>query len=103
MTLLADACRVSRRAAWAGVGAPKNTPAEIIDTLNREINAALVDPTIKARFADLSGEVLALSPTEYRKRIAEETEKWAKVIEFSNAKPDLIWAIPAQVSVMSVP
>ena len=74
--------------AWAGIGAPKNTPAEIIDTLNRDINAALADPTIKARFAELGGEVLALSPNEYGKRIAEETEKWAKVIKFSGAKPD---------------
>jgi tripartite-type tricarboxylate transporter receptor subunit TctC len=74
--------------AWAGIGAPKNTPAEIIDALNREINAALADPTIKARFAELGGEVLALSPSEYGKRIAEETEKWAKVIKFSGAKPD---------------
>src|SRR5215813_5563689 len=74
--------------AWAGIGAPKNTPAEIIDTLNREINVALADPTIKARFAELGGEVLALSPSEYGKRIAEETEKWAKVIQFSGAKPD---------------
>jgi tripartite-type tricarboxylate transporter receptor subunit TctC len=74
--------------AWAGIGAPKNTPAEIIDTLNRGINAALADPTIKARFAELGGEVLPLSPNEYGKRIAEETEKWAKVIKFSGAKPD---------------
>jgi tripartite-type tricarboxylate transporter receptor subunit TctC len=74
--------------AWAGIGAPKNTPAEIIDALNREINVALADPTIKARFAELGGEVLALSPSEYGKRIAEETEKWAKVIRFSGAKPD---------------
>ncbi len=72
----------------SGIGAPKNTPVEIIDTLNREINAALADPTIKARFAELGGEVLALSPNEYGKRIAEETEKWAKVIKFSGAKPD---------------
>src|SRR5499433_4230597 len=74
--------------AWAGIGAPKNTPAEIIDTLNREINAVLADPTIKTRFAELGGEVFALSPSEYGKRIAEETEKWAKVIKFSGAKPD---------------
>ena len=74
--------------AWAGIGAPKSTPDEIIDTLNREINAALADPKIKARFAQLGGEVLALSPSEYGKRIAEETEKWAKVIKFSGAKPD---------------
>src|SRR5262245_25626962 len=74
--------------AWAGIGPTKNTPAESIDTLNREINAALADPTIKARFAELGGEVLALSPSEYGKCIAEETEKWAKVIKFSGAKPD---------------
>src|SRR5437870_1011793 len=71
--------------AWAGIGAPKNTPAEIIDTLNREINAALADPTVKARFTDIGGEVLALSPTEYARRIGEETDKWAKVIKFSGA------------------
>jgi tripartite-type tricarboxylate transporter receptor subunit TctC len=73
--------------AWAGIGAPKNTPAEIIDQLNRQINAVLADPKIKARFADLGGQVLALSPSEYARRIAEETEKWAKVIKFSGAKP----------------
>jgi tripartite-type tricarboxylate transporter receptor subunit TctC len=69
--------------AWAGIGAPKGTPAEIIDTLNREINAALADPTIQARVAELGGEVLALSPGEYASRVADETEKWAKVIKFS--------------------
>jgi tripartite-type tricarboxylate transporter receptor subunit TctC len=74
--------------AWAGIGAPKGTPAEIIDTLNREINAALADPTIKARFAELGGEVLALSPSEYTRRLAEETDKWAKVIKFSGAKAE---------------
>jgi tripartite-type tricarboxylate transporter receptor subunit TctC len=74
--------------AWAGFGAPKNTPAEIIDLLNREINAALADPTIKARIAELGGEVLALSPGEYARLIGEETDKWAKVIKFSGAKAD---------------
>jgi tripartite-type tricarboxylate transporter receptor subunit TctC len=72
--------------AWGGIGAPRGTPTEIIDKLNREINAALADPKLKARFADLGGMVLALSPIEYGKRMAEETEKWAKVIEFSGAK-----------------
>src|SRR5262249_60205141 len=67
--------------AWAGIGAPKNSPTEIIAQLNREINGGLVDPKIKARIADLGGMVLALSPTEYGKRIAEETAKWAKVIK----------------------
>jgi len=74
--------------AWGGIGAPKNTPAEIIDALNREINAALADPKMQARFADLGGQVLALSPSEYARRITEETDKWAKVIKFAGAKPD---------------
>src|SRR5262245_17183728 len=74
--------------AWGGIGAPKNTPAEIIDALNREINAALADSKMQARFADLGGQVLALSPSEYARRITEETDKWAKVIKFAGAKPD---------------
>jgi len=74
--------------AWAGIGAPKNTPTEIINLLNREINAALADPMIKARFADFGGEVLALSPEEYARRMAQEIEKWAKAIRFSGAKAD---------------
>src|SRR5262249_2145950 len=61
---------------WYGVGAPKNTPAEIIDRLNREINAGLADPKIKARLADLGGMTLAGSPTDFGKLVAEETEKW---------------------------
>jgi tripartite-type tricarboxylate transporter receptor subunit TctC len=74
--------------AWAGIGAPKNTPAEIIDQLNRETNAALADPKLKARVADLGGMVFPLSPAEYEKRVAEETEKWGKVVKFSGARPD---------------
>jgi tripartite-type tricarboxylate transporter receptor subunit TctC len=73
--------------AWGGVGAPRDTPTEIIDILNRTINAALADPKLKARFADLGGKVLPLSPAEYGKRIAEETEKWARVIKFAGIKP----------------
>jgi tripartite-type tricarboxylate transporter receptor subunit TctC len=73
--------------AWAGIGAPRNTPVEIVDKLNREINVTLADLKIKARVADLGGMVLALSSTEYGKRIAEETAKWAKVVKFSGAKP----------------
>ena len=73
---------------WYGVGAPKNTPAEIVDRLNKAINAGLVDPKIKARLADLGGNVLALSPADFGKLIAEETEKWAKVIRAANIKPD---------------
>ncbi len=71
-----------------GLGAPKNTPAEVIDKLNREINAALADPKIKARLADMDGMVLALSPTDFGKFIADETEKLSKVIRAANIKPE---------------
>ena len=71
-----------------GVGAPRNTPAEIIEKLNNEINAALADPKIKARLADMDGMVLALSPADFGKLIADETEKWGKVIRAANIKPD---------------
>ena len=73
---------------WFGMGIPKNTPAEIIEKLNKEINAALVDPKIKARLVDLGGTVLPGSPADFGKLIADETEKWAKVVKFSGAKPD---------------
>jgi tripartite-type tricarboxylate transporter receptor subunit TctC len=71
-----------------GVGAPKNTPSQIIDKLNEAINAGLVDPKFKARLADLGGTVLAGSPADFGKLIAEETEKWGKVVKFSGAKPE---------------
>ena len=73
---------------WLGIGAPRNTPPEIIDQLNEEIAAALADPKIKARFADLGGTTLALTPAEFGKLIAGETEKWAKVIRAANIKPE---------------
>jgi tripartite-type tricarboxylate transporter receptor subunit TctC len=71
-----------------GVGAPKNTPAEIVDKLNKEINAGLVDPKFKTRLADLGGTVLAGSPADFGKLIAAETEKWAKVIRTANIKAE---------------
>ena len=71
---------------WFGVGAPRATPAEIVDQLNKEVNAALADPNMKARLADLGGEVLALSPADFGRLIADETEKWAKV--FAGIKAD---------------
>jgi tripartite-type tricarboxylate transporter receptor subunit TctC len=74
--------------AWYGLGAPKATPAEIVDKLNKEINAALADPKMKARLADLGGTPLLGSPADFGKLIAEETEKWAKVVKFSGAKAD---------------
>jgi len=73
---------------WAGIGAPKATPAEIVEKLNKEINAGLADPNVKARVADLGGDVLALSPTDFGKLIADETEKWAKVIRAANIKAE---------------
>ena len=74
--------------AWSGVGAPKATPAEIVEKLNKEINAGLADPKIKARLADLGGTLLAGSPADFGKLIADETEKWGKVIKFADIKPE---------------
>jgi tripartite-type tricarboxylate transporter receptor subunit TctC len=73
---------------WTGVGAPKNTPAEIVDKLNNEINAALADPKFKARLADLGGTALSGSPSDFGKLIADETEKWGKVVKFVGIKAD---------------
>jgi len=73
---------------WYGVGAPKNTPAGIVDQLNMEINAALADAEMKARFADLGCSVLPGSPAEFGQLIAADTEKWAKVIRTANIKAD---------------
>jgi tripartite-type tricarboxylate transporter receptor subunit TctC len=73
---------------WQGVGAPKNTSAEIIDKLNGEINVVLADPKMKERLAELGGTVLAGTPAEFGKLIADETEKWARVIKSANIKPE---------------
>jgi tripartite-type tricarboxylate transporter receptor subunit TctC len=73
---------------WYGVGVPTGTPAEIIGKLNKEINAGLADPKLRARLADVGGDVLALSPADFGRLIADETEKWAKVIRAANIKPE---------------
>jgi tripartite-type tricarboxylate transporter receptor subunit TctC len=73
---------------WYGVGAPKNTPAEIVEELNKEINAGLAAPKLKARLADLGGTPIAGSPADFGKFIAEETEKWGKVIRAANIKAE---------------
>ena len=73
---------------WIGIGAPKNTPTEIINRLNHEINSGLADATMKARITDLGGTVLPGSPAEFGKYIADETEKWGKVIKFADIKPE---------------
>src|SRR5262249_10888451 len=73
---------------WYGVGARKATPTEIVEKLNKEINASLADPNMKTRLADLGGTVLAGSPADFGKLIAEETEKWGKVVSFTGIKAD---------------
>ena len=73
---------------WYGIGAPKATPTEIIQTLNKEINAALADPTIKGRLTDLGCNVFAGSPADFGRFIVDETEKWGKVIRAANIKAE---------------
>ena len=73
---------------WAGIGAPKTTPAEIVEKLNKEINGALADEKIKARLADLGSVPMPMSPADFGKFIAEDTEKWRKVIRAANIKPE---------------
>jgi tripartite-type tricarboxylate transporter receptor subunit TctC len=73
---------------WYGVGAPKAPPADIVDKLNREFNAGLADPKIKARLADLGGEPMPMTPPDFGKFIVDETEKWAKVVKFAGLKPE---------------
>jgi tripartite-type tricarboxylate transporter receptor subunit TctC len=74
--------------AWFGVGAPRNTPTEVVDKLNTEINASLADPKLKARLLDLGGIALTGSPADFKRLIAEETVKWEKVVKFSGAKAE---------------
>jgi len=73
---------------WYGIGAPRNTPAEMIDKLNREINAVLADQGMRVRIADLGETVLGGTPADFAKQIAEETEKWGKVVKFSGTRAD---------------
>jgi tripartite-type tricarboxylate transporter receptor subunit TctC len=86
--IMADFVPGYEASSWYGIGAPRNTPVEIVAKLNKEISAAVADPSIKARLGDLGTTALALSPADFGKFIAEETDKWAKVVKFSGAKPD---------------
>ena len=84
--ILADTVAGYEATAWYGLGAPKNTPADVIDRLNREINAGLADAKIKGRLADLGGDPMPMSPTAFGKLVADETEKWGKVIRTAHIK-----------------
>jgi tripartite-type tricarboxylate transporter receptor subunit TctC len=85
---LGDFLRGYESSAWNGIGAPKDSPAEVIEKLNKEINAALADPKFKARLADLGGTPLSGSPADFSKLISDETEKWGKVVKFAGIKAE---------------
>jgi tripartite-type tricarboxylate transporter receptor subunit TctC len=88
LPVVADFLPGYEASAWYGLGAPKGTPAEIIDRLNKEVNAILADPKAKARLEELGASLLPGSPPEFGNLLADETEKWGKVVRFSGAKPD---------------
>jgi len=73
---------------WFGIGTPRSTPEDIVEKLNREINESLADLKIRTRLADWGGAPLAVSPADFGKLIADETEKWANVVKFANIKPE---------------
>jgi tripartite-type tricarboxylate transporter receptor subunit TctC len=88
LPVVADFLPGYEASAWYGVGAPKGTPAEIVDKLNREINAILAEPRAKTRFGELGASLVKGSPADFAKLLVDETEKWGKVVKFSGAKPD---------------
>jgi len=88
LPLIADFLPNYEASALGGIGAPAYTPVEIIGTLNREINAGLADPKIKAQLSALGATALAGSPSDFGKFIADETEKWGRVIKFASIKPE---------------
>jgi tripartite-type tricarboxylate transporter receptor subunit TctC len=88
VAVLADFVPGYEASAWIGIGAPRDTPVELVDRLNKEINGGLADPGLKARFAELGGTVDPGTPGEFAKFITSETEKWEQVIKFANIKAD---------------
>ena len=85
---VADVLPGYEASAWYGLGVPKNTPDEVIDKINKGMNAVLADPKSQARFAELGASLLPGSPADFSRLVADETEKWGKVVRFSGAKPD---------------
>ena len=85
---IAETVRGYELSAWFGAGTPTGTPSEIIQKLNQEINAGLAEPRIKTRFAELGAEPMPMTVAEFRKFVADETERWAKVVKFSGATAD---------------
>ena len=85
---ISDTVKGFETSAFAGLGAPQGTPADIVERLNAEVNKSLADPAVKARIADLGGTPLSLSSAAFAKFLADETDKWGKVVKFSGAKPD---------------
>ena len=88
LPIVADFVPGYEASTWYGIGAPRNTPTQIIELLNREINAGLGDPALRTRLAELGGVAIGGSPGDLGKLIAEETEKWSKVILAANIKPE---------------
>jgi tripartite-type tricarboxylate transporter receptor subunit TctC len=88
LPIVADFVPGYEASTWYGIGAPNNTPAEIIERLNREINAGLGDPALRTRLAELGGMGIGGSPADFGKLIAAETEKWGKVVKFAAIKPE---------------
>jgi tripartite-type tricarboxylate transporter receptor subunit TctC len=86
--VIADVVAGYEASAWIGIGAPRNTPSEIVDQLNKAINTGLADPGMKARFAELGGVVVPGTPTDFAAFIASETEKWGRVIKFADIKAE---------------
>ena len=86
--MVADYLPGYEASAWYGLGAPRGTPPEIIEKLNKTVNAILADPAVKKKFADMGATLIMSSPADFGKYVADETEKWGKVVKFSGAKPD---------------
>jgi tripartite-type tricarboxylate transporter receptor subunit TctC len=86
--ILSDFVPGYESSSWYGFGVPANTSRNIVEKLNREVNAGFADPKLKARLADLGGTIAAGSAADFRKFVEDETERWGKVVKFSGAKPD---------------